>query len=64
MMQNYEKWRKKYFTTSDCNKFASNILDAKITQKEIVNNLVQTKRKKILGTKEELKTLVTKAVSK
>ena len=27
----------KYFTTSDCNKFTSNILDAKIKQKELVS---------------------------
>ena len=27
----------KYFTTSDYNKFMSNILDAKITQEKLVN---------------------------
>ena len=64
MMQKYEKWRKKYFTTTYFNKLTSNILDAKITQKKNVNQSGSDKKKKILATKEELKTLVTKAVLK
>ena len=37
---------KKYFTTSDCNKFTSNILDAKIHKKSLLMNLNWMKRKK------------------
>ena len=33
MMQKYQKW-KKYFTTSDYNKFTSSTLDANITHKK------------------------------
>ena len=37
---------KKYFTTSDCNKFTSNILDARITQKKFVNESELDEKKK------------------
>ena len=37
MMLPYQKSRKKYFCTSDCNKFTSNIIGAKIKQKKVVN---------------------------
>ena len=52
------KFEGKYFTSSDYNKFASDILDAKIKQKELANksdisNLV--KNSDLLATKAELK---------
>ena len=37
MMLKYQTLKKKYFTASDYNKFASDILDDKIKQKELVN---------------------------
>ena len=46
---------KKYFTTSDCNKFTSNIFDARITQKKFVNESELDKKKKASATKAELK---------
>ena len=52
---------KKYFTSSDYNKFTSNILDAKITQKKLVNESGLDEKIKALATKEEIKTLATKA---
>ena len=48
------------FTTSDYNKFTSNTLDAKITQKKLVNESDLDKMIKTLGIKEEIKTLATK----
>ena len=48
------------FTTSDYNKFTSNTLDAKITQKKLVNESDLDKKIKTLGIKEEIKTLATK----
>ena len=52
------KFEGKYFTSSDYNKFASDVLDAKIKQKELANksdisNLV--KNSDLLATKAELK---------
>ena len=44
----------KYFTTSDYNKFMSNVLDAKITQEKLVNESDLR-----LTTKEEIKALAT-----
>ena len=52
---------KKYFITSDCNKFMSNNFDAKITQKKLVNEYDLNEQIKTLATKEEIKTLATKA---
>ena len=46
----------KYFTTSDYNKFTSNTLDAKITQKKLVNESYLNKKTKTLATTEEIKT--------
>ena len=46
---------KKYFTTSDLNKFTSNTLDAKITQKKLVNEYDLNEKIKTLATKAELK---------
>ena len=37
---------KKYFTTSDCNKFTSYRLDAKITQKKFVSESKLDEKKK------------------
>ena len=51
----------KYLTSSDYNKFTSNALDAKITQKKLVNESYLNEKIKTLETKEELKTLATKA---
>ena len=34
-MKKYQQW--KYFTTSDYNKFTSNTLDGKVTQKKLIN---------------------------
>ena len=50
----------KYFTTSDYDKFTSNTLDAKITQKKLVNESDLNEKIKTLATKEEIKTLATK----
>ena len=44
----------KYFTTPDYNKFTSNTLDAKITQKKLVNEYDLNKKTKTLATKEDL----------
>ena len=49
----------KYFT-SDYNKCPSNTLDAKITQKKLVNEYDLNEKIKTLATKEEIKTLATK----
>ena len=49
----------KYFTTSDYNKFTSNTLDAKITQKKLVNKYDLKEKREILTTKEEIKILTT-----
>ena len=51
----------KRFTTSDYNKFTSNTLDAKITQKILVNESYLNEKIKTLATKEEIKTLAPKA---
>ena len=51
---------KEYFTTSDYNKFTSNTLDAKITQKKLINEYDLNEKLKSLATKEEIKTLATK----
>ena len=37
MIQKYQMWVKKENCTSEYNKFMSNSLDAKITQKKLVN---------------------------
>ena len=50
----------KYYT-SDHNKFMSNTLDAKITQKKLVNESNLNEKIKTLAAKEEIKTLATKA---
>ena len=52
---------KKYFTTADYNKFTSNIIDTKITQKKLVNESGLDEKIKTLARKEEMKTLATKA---
>ena len=44
-----------YFTTSDYNNFTSNILDIKITQKNLVNKCDLNEKTKTLAKKEELK---------
>ena len=36
-MQKCQKWKKKYFTNFDYNKFTNVILDAKVTDKKLVN---------------------------
>ena len=36
-MQKYQKWKTKIFANSDYNKFTSNRLDAKITQRKLKN---------------------------
>ena len=56
MMQKYHKMGSKYFTTSDFNKFTSNILGEKITQKNAVNKNDFNEKMEILATKEEIKT--------
>ena len=50
----------KYFTTSDYNKFMSNAIEAKITQKKLVNESYLNEKIKTLATKEEIKTLAAK----
>ena len=50
-----------YFITSDYNKFTSNTLDAKLKQKKLINECDLNGKTKALTTKEEIKTLATKA---
>ena len=50
----------KHFTTSGYNKFTSNILDTRITQKKLVNESGLNEKMKILATKEEIITLAVK----
>ena len=56
---------KRYFTTSDYNKFTSNALDAKIAQKKFIEieTLAKTKETKTWATKAELKTEQDKIVN-
>ena len=49
-----------YLTTSDYNKFTSNTLDTKTTQKNLVNEYDLNEKIKTLATKEEIKTLAAK----
>ena len=51
----------KHFTTFDYNKFTSNTLDVKITQKKLDNEYDSNEKIKKLATKEEIKTLATRA---
>ena len=37
MMQKYQKYKKRCFTTFDYNKFTNNILDAKVKKNKLVN---------------------------
>ena len=50
-MQKHQKWKTKIFANSDYNKFTSNRLDAKITQRKLKNMI-----KKKTATKEKIKT--------
>ena len=50
----------KYLTTSDYNKFTSNTLGTKITQKNLVNEYDLNEKIKTLATIEEIKTLAAK----
>ena len=52
LMQNYQKWGKKYFTFSDYNKSASNIFDTKTTKIKLVNQSVLNEKIKTLASKE------------
>ena len=52
---------KKYFTACDHNKFMSNALDAKVTQKKLVNESELDEKMKASSIKEEIKTLATTA---
>ena len=47
--------KNKYFTTSDYNKFANNILNWRITAKKLVNQSGLNEKIKILATKEKIK---------
>ena len=60
-MLKYQISRKKYFTTSDNNKFTSDILDAKMKEKELddKSNISNLAKNSDLNT--NLKTLATKA---
>ena len=51
---------KKYFTTSEYNKFTSNTFDAKLTQKKLVNEYNLNEKITTLAAKEEIETLATK----
>ena len=51
--------QKKYFTTSDYNKFTSSNLEAKIRQKNVTNKFDLNQKIKTLATKEDIKTLAT-----
>ena len=53
---------RKYFTTSECKKFMSDILDAKIKQKELVNKSDISNLVKNSDLKTKLKSLATKLV--
>ena len=50
-----------YLTTSDYNKFTSNILHEKITSEKVVNESILNEEIKTRVTKEEMGTLTTKA---
>ena len=52
LMQNYQKWEKKYFTFSDYNKSANNIFDTKITKIKLVNQSDLNEKIKTLASKE------------
>ena len=52
LMQNYQKWGKKYFTFSDYNKSASNIFDTKTTKIKLVNQSDLNEKIKTLASKE------------
>ena len=52
---------KKYFTACDHNKFMSNALDAKVTQKKLNNESDLDEKIKTSAIKKEIKTLVTTA---
>ena len=51
----------RYFTTSDYNNFKNNILDEKMTAKNLVNDSVSNEKLKRLAAKEEIKKLPTAA---
>ena len=53
--------KNKYFTTSDYDKFISDTLDAKITQKKLVKESDLNEKIKTLAIKKEIKTLAIKA---
>ena len=52
--------KNKYFTTTDNNKFSSNIFNGKITRKKLVNETGLNEKTKALSTKEEIKKTATK----
>ena len=52
LMQNYQKWGKKYFTFSDYNKSANNIFDTKTTKIKLVNQSDLNEKIKTLASKE------------
>ena len=52
LMQNYQKWGKKYFTFSDYNKSASNIFDTKTTKIKLINQSDLNEKIKTLASKE------------
>ena len=66
-MQNYQKRKKKYFTTYDHNKFSKGILDTKIIiwkdkeNKKLINECGLGGKVRTLATKKEIKTWATKA---
>ena len=53
-MQKYQKWEKD-LPTSDYNKFTGNTVDAKITQKKLINEYNLNEKIKTLTTKKKTK---------
>ena len=45
-MQKHQKWKTKIFANSDYNKFTSNRLDAKITQRKLKNMIKKKQQQK------------------
>ena len=60
MMLKYYTSRKRYFTTTDLNKFTSETLDAKIKQKQLVNKFDFS----CLAKNYDLNTTITKLATK
>ena len=59
-MQKYQKWEKD-LPTSDYNKFTGNTVDAKITQKKLINEYNLNEKIKTLTTKKKQQNISNKS---